>query len=86
MVLTELYKYVSSDPIPSDAENVRCTLEYLEACNQLFEKGFLSHNKVCDVQCDVMKSIQKGYSYFEKWRNGLYGESEFIKALYLSVV
>ena len=29
---------------------------------------------MCDLQCDVLRSIQNGYSYFEKWRNELYGE------------
>ena len=55
--LSELYQYVNSDPTPSDAASVRCTLEYLEACNHLFEKGFLSHSKICDGKGDILKSI-----------------------------
>ena len=45
-VLTELYTYISSDPKPADVKETECTLRYLEACNLLFEKGLLSHNKV----------------------------------------
>ena len=39
-MLSKLYRYINSDPTPSDASSVRCTLAYLEACNQLFEKDF----------------------------------------------
>ena len=74
LILSELYRYVNSDPTSSDAASVRCTLEYLEACNHLFEKGFLSHSKICDGQGDTLKSIQKGYAYFVKWYNNLYGQ------------
>lgn len=72
-MLSELYQYVSSNPPPNDADSVRCTLAYLEACNQLFEKGFLSHSKVCDIEGDALKSIEQGFAYFVKWYNDLYG-------------
>ena len=73
MVLSELYEYINRSPVPSDAASACYTHEYLEACNQLFENGLLSHAKVCDIQGDVLVSIWKGYKYFEKWHDDLYG-------------
>jgi len=57
MVLSELYEYINRSPVPSDAASARYTHEYLEACNQLFENGLLSHAKVCDIQGDVLVSV-----------------------------
>ena len=72
-MLLELYQHIHSSPVLADVASVRCTHEYLEACNQLFENGFLSHAKVYDIQGDVLVSIWKGYKYFEKWHDDLYG-------------
>ena len=44
----------------------------LGGLSQNFEKGLLSHEKVCNVDCKVMKSIEEGFSYFEfvNWHAG----------------
>ena len=55
-------------PPPDDAENVRLTLRYLEACKNLFEDGFLSHQKITSMKSEAILTILKGFSYFE--RNG----------------
>ena len=62
--MSELYSYTVQDPPPADVESVKATLRYLEACHKFFEKGLLSHEKVCNVDCKVMKSIEEGFSYF----------------------
>lgn len=43
-VIAELSEYKENNP--PDAENVGKTIEYLNACRQLFEKGILSHEKI----------------------------------------
>jgi hypothetical protein len=58
-VLTEIYSYISSDPKPPDSNETECALKYLEACNLLFEKGFLSHNKVSSHDRQVLMNILK---------------------------
>ena len=55
------------DPLPGDAASVSETLKYLEACSLLFEKGFLSHNKVDSINCEVLQNIEKGYRHFSDW-------------------
>ena len=59
-VLTKLYSYISSDPKPAD---MKCTLKHLEACNLLFEKGFLSHNKVSSHKRQVLLNVKAGYIF-----------------------
>ena len=70
-VLSELYNYVTQDPLPVDYESVKATLCYLEACNKIFEKGLLSHHKVCDPNNKVIGSIKEGFAFFTEWHAGL---------------
>ena len=42
-------------------------LAYLEACNLLFEQGFLSRGRVRSLEADIIKNIDKGFQYFTKW-------------------
>ena len=53
-MLSELHQYITKDPPPDDADSVKLTLQYLEACKKIFEKGFLSHDKICDVDSPVL--------------------------------
>ena len=53
----ELYSYTHQNPLPSDAESTTETLKYLEACNQLFEKGSLCYEKICDMDSSVLQNI-----------------------------
>jgi len=46
------------------------TLEYLEACNLIFERGFLSHDCVRSVNAEVL-NINDDFSYFTKWLDSL---------------
>ena len=71
LVLSELFKYCKQNPAPSDAVNVELCLKYLEACNKLFENGFLSHKQVLSLQSPVLKSIDDDFSYFTTWHNNL---------------
>lgn len=47
-------------------------MKYLEACSQLFEKGFLSHNKVLDMNSSVLKSIDDGFTFFTNWMDQIF--------------
>ena len=78
-LLGELYWYTHQDPPPPDVTSASETLQYLEACSQLFEKGFLSHNKITAMDSEVLENIDKGYSYFSQWlssilKKGLHSE------------
>jgi len=73
-VLTELYSYIHQDPPPADVNTVVETHNFLEACNLLFEKGFLSHEKVTSVECNVLQNISKGYQYYTSWLSTLLTE------------
>ena len=67
----ELHWYINQEPPPADAGTAMETLEYLEACNLLFERGFLSHDRVRGMNSDVILNINKGFSYFTEWLDSL---------------
>jgi len=50
---------------------LKVSLCYLEACNKIFEKGLLSHEKVCDPSSKVINSIKQGFAFFTEWHAGL---------------
>ena len=58
-MLGELNWYINQEPTPADAGTATETLEYLEAGNLLFERGFLSHNRVRSMNADVIQNINK---------------------------
>ena len=43
-VISELREYSTSVPSPHYADNIALTIQYLEACNQMFERGILAHH------------------------------------------
>jgi len=62
---------VNQVPPPDDALEVAETLAYLEACHLIFERGFLSHDKISSLDCEILTNITKGYKYFTEWLNSL---------------
>ena len=42
-----------------------CTLKFLEACNLMFEKGFLSHDIISVRNKQVLINIEKGYDFLQ---------------------
>ena len=77
-MLSELFSYISQDPQPDDTGSVKATLHYLEACNKIFEKGLLSHDEVCDLNCKVIRSIKQGFSYFAEWHASLSKDGKYL--------
>lgn len=61
--MSELFQYSNENC----HQPTRKTLNYLEACNSMFEKGFLSHEKITSMDSDTLKSIEKGYQFFTDW-------------------
>jgi len=58
-------------PPPDDELEVAETLAYFEACHLIFEHGFLSHDKISSLDCEILENITKGYKYFTEWLNSL---------------
>ena len=70
-VLGELSHYVNQQTPPPDALQVQCTLKYLQACSKTFENGLLSHERVTDVNSNVLNSIKEGYELLRSWHHSL---------------
>ena len=67
-VLAELEEYAQQTPEPHDSESVLQTVAFLKACNSLFERGILGkHAYIRTMESPVIKSMDEGYSFFEKW-------------------
>lgn len=60
-MLGELYWYINQTPPPIDAPEVSETLAYLKARSLLFEQGFLSHDRIRTMDCDIINYITQGY-------------------------
>ena len=61
-VIAELSEYKESNP--PDAGK---TIEYLDACRQLFERGILSHEKITDEHSSVLQNMSNGYNFYVGW-------------------
>ena len=59
------------------AIEAECTLKFLEACNLMFENGFLSHDRVSISNKQVLANIDEGYEFFCKWLDGIYKRSMY---------
>ena len=71
----ELYSHIHQDPLPAGTDATAEAHKFLEACNLLFEKGFLSHEKVSTMDSMVLQSISSVYQYFTSWFSTLLSES-----------
>ncbi|XP_065907460.1 uncharacterized protein [Dysidea avara] len=67
-VLGELFDYTQQH---QDANQVKYTMKYLEACSKIFENGLLSHDRVTDVNSAILKNIREGFKFFRSWHNSL---------------
>ena len=52
---------------PQDAEVVLKTVEYLDACHKIFEKGILSHAVIRTEDSKALSSIKDGFKFFREW-------------------
>ena len=59
-MLSELFLYVNGNE-ESVGDGSKVVLSFLEACNKLFENGFLSHGRISNMESDVLKSINNRY-------------------------
>ena len=71
-----MFWYTNQDPPPADSDTTNETWEYLQACHKLFESGFLSHDKVDNMDSPVLQNIDDGYKYFTSWLSTLLEEGK----------
>ena len=66
--------YCNQTPPPADSASAKLTLKFLEACNKIFERGLLSHDKVTSPDSRVVTNITEGFKFFSTWLDGIYAE------------
>lgn len=55
---------------PPYAANVALTVQYLEACNKMFERGILGHVRIWSGESVILHNMEEGYKFFCTWING----------------
>ena len=63
-VISELKEHMSSTPPPHYAASIALTVQYLEACNQLFKRGILSHTRIWSGNSVILQNMEKSYKFF----------------------
>ena len=55
---------------PDEEKEHMAVLQYLQACNLLFENGTLSHKPIDDdISSETYKNIREGFQFFQNWKN-----------------
>ena len=68
--MSEIFRHLSESADNSNVlQSDKNTLKYLEACNKMFERGFLSHDRISDMNSEVLRSINEGFQFFVNWSN-----------------
>ena len=52
-------------------------VDYLEACNKLFERGLLDHVRINTYPNQILDNMEEGYSFFTKWLDSLLTSGKF---------
>ena len=76
-MISELREYSTSIPRPPYADSVALTVQYLEACNQLFGRGILAHVRIWSGDSQILKNMEKGYMFFCSRLDGLLEEGVY---------
>ena len=66
-MISALQEHARKVPQPADAALVEMTVNYLQACHLIFEKGILSHLTITQRYQQVLENIKKGFSFFTDW-------------------
>jgi len=83
--MSELHWYANQNPPPADYMKTLETLQYLTACHNLFEKGFLSHEKIASLNSEAIQNIDTGYQYFASWLSDILDKGELYIDLYINL-
>ena len=75
-VLAELGEHIDSR---AGGSGDRMTLNYLQALNYLFERAFLSHDKITFVDSHVLSGMEYGYQFFSDWLDELLDQGKYYK-------
>ena len=69
-VISELQEYASELPATekSVSDQTISTVEYLKACNKIFERGILAKKGfIKDSSSPLIRSMEDGFNFFTNW-------------------
>ena len=56
---------------PDEQREHLAVLEYLQACNLIFEEGILSEKGIHSLSSPPLLNMKKGYTHFVDWKEKL---------------
>ena len=65
-VISEIKEYISTTN-PNNKCSLELTVQYLQACNKMFENGILSHTAIKNADSVVLQNIDEGFHFFMGW-------------------
>ena len=65
-VIAELKEYIHTAS-PLVKSSLDLTVQYLQACNKMFENGILSHTPIKSTDSTVLHNIDEGFHFFMGW-------------------
>ena len=64
-VISEIKEFIQTNP--NDKCSLELTVQYLQACNKMFENGILSHTAIKSADSVVLHNIDEGFHFFMGW-------------------
>ena len=76
-MLAELGEHILESQANTPGTNGdQMTLNYLQALNYLFERGFLSHGKITFMDSHILCGMEYGYEFLNDWLDELLGQGK----------
>ena len=65
-VISEIKEFIHTAN-PHNKCSVELTIQYLQACNKMFENGILSHTAIKNTDSIILHNIDEGFHFFMGW-------------------
>lgn len=65
-VIAEIKEHVNVNN-PGNKSSLNLTIQYLDACNKIFEHGLLSHTPIKNEDSPILNSLDTGFHFFAGW-------------------
>ena len=76
-MITELKEHAASLPRPANADEILLVVDYLEACNKMFECGLLGHVRISTYPNQILDNMEEGFSFLTRWLDTLLVNGQF---------
>ena len=65
-VIAEINEFIAINN-PRSRSSLNLTVQFLKACNKMFEHGLLSHTPIKNLDSPILKNLNDGFHFFMGW-------------------